>query len=269
MEAPLGSWSTCEQRFHCHNLYLPFTIREYYNPPIGWLVAHLVFHHFANFNFALERRMITELPGLEKLPGSQKHRLLDLTLAVAQYQTLVHPRGPHSYQEDLLAIDVIKPQLREHRLSAFYPMHERLPASTTFDIRITHIIGDTVLNSVTWLTGSKLSGMDLYDACIIIFHDGHDTYAVSSVRVLTGKSMFTYSNSETGRGIGQKVPKGAGNLGYGIEWLFWIPCGEAGWIVTQSDQMVCPWYAQGRGDDRCSGNEKTGFQRLPNQPGKC
>ena len=204
---------------------------------VVWLLARLVFHHFANFNFPPERRMITELPPLDTLGGPQKHRILDLALAVAQYQTLVHPRGAHSYQEDLLAVDVIKTQLKELKLSPFYAVHESLPASTTFDIWITHIIGDTALNSAAWLSDSKLGGMDLYDACIVLFHDGHDTYAVPSVRALSGKSIIAYSDSETGRGAGQKVPKGAGNLGWGIEWLFWIPCGESGWMVTQSDQM--------------------------------
>ncbi|KAJ7802497.1 hypothetical protein B0H14DRAFT_2892144 [Mycena olivaceomarginata] len=83
------------------------------------------------------------------------------------------------------------------------------------------VIGDTLLSSVMWITGSKITPMDLYDSCIVVFSlpktksAASRTIAVPAVR---------YSLAAT------FIPKGARNLGYGLTWWYWVPCGQGLWV---------------------------------------
>lgn len=203
-----------------------------------WLILRLVFHHFANFESLGRRRVITPMPPLSKLSDPLKHRLLDLGLGLARYQTLTHPRGAYSYYEDLLDIDKILALLAKTELGTYYIPSADMTGTTSIDLRITAIIGDTALSSVSWLHGSTMTGMDLYDTCVLFLQDGPNSYAIPTVRVLAGASLIKAPDVETGEVMGMKIPKGAWNIGYGIEWWYWIPCGRDGpWLVTHSEQM--------------------------------
>ncbi|KAJ7658176.1 hypothetical protein DFH06DRAFT_1407786 [Mycena polygramma] len=110
-------------------------------------------------------------------------------------------------------------------------IHCRLYISLLPPLDLTAVFGDTLLSSVMWVAGSKLTPMDLYDSCIAVLSlpklarnsVAGGSIAVPAVRVLSGPSHFP-ADSEYGPAA-SFVPKGAPNIGYGLSWWYWVPCG--------------------------------------------
>jgi hypothetical protein len=151
---------------------------------------------------------------------------------LAQSQAFVHPRGQRQYIEDTLSARQLGIIADGSEPATLYP----LPSadSTSVTLQLTAVIGDTLLSSVMWITGSKITPMDLYDSCIVVFSlpktksAASRTIAVPAVRVLSGRSELPV-DSEYSLGA-TFIPKGARNLGYGLTWWYWVPCGQGLWV---------------------------------------
>jgi hypothetical protein len=119
-----------------------------------------------------------------------KDHALGLIWALAGYQIHAHPRGSYCYLEDLESIEKIG-----HLLSVFRGKYRRtlaaLPSSHHLVTVVVHgMLGDTILSSATWLVGSTLSGMDVYDCVVVVLEVAGAVIAVPAVRVLTGTSLM-------------------------------------------------------------------------------
>jgi hypothetical protein len=100
---------------------------------------------------------------------------------------------------------------------------------------IVEIIGDTVLASGAWMAGSTLTGMDLYDSCLIVVDVRGTLMAIPAARVLAGLSMVR-SDIESSAG-GLIIPKGSMNSGETslLLWHYWVPCGAGLWLRLKTE----------------------------------
>lgn len=95
--------------------------------------------------------------------------------------------------------------------------------------------------------GSKLSGMDLYDSCIVVLNVRGATVSIPSARVLTDKPPqqgpsrgveFGMERFSPARGTPRGTPKGGGPNGEeNISWWYWIPCGHDVWLQMHTTDM--------------------------------
>lgn len=207
---------------------------------ILWLIARLVVYH------VIEGADDLRFPGLfgmewGNLPGWQKTRALRLLWALARYQMHMHPRGSYSYLEDQQSLDRVDSLLAT--LKAGY--RRRAPTlSGNFGaapVAIFGVLGDTVLASAAWLTGSSLLGMDVYDSVIVFMEISGAVMAVPAVRVLSGTSL----EGEIAKSMADpemlrprfRMSKGLPNAGTGIYWAYWIPCEDGRWLQLQTEDM--------------------------------
>lgn len=106
----------------------------------------------------------------------------------------VHPRGIYCYEEDLQKLDTV------HETKASYPLLPSDVDSGSCEINVVAVIWDTLLSSACWVFGSKLSGLDLYDSCVLILHIRGSTVAIPAARVLTDKPAAPKPDVEAGIG---------------------------------------------------------------------
>jgi hypothetical protein len=114
-----------------------------------------------------------------------------------------------------------------------------MTTDTTIDVTVSAMIGDHILSSAAWMNGSTLSGMDLYDTCIIFLQstESKSIIAVPCVRVLAQSCSLAPPRHDIETTIAPHfVPKGSSNVGYGVWWC-WIPCGKSLWLQIRSDDM--------------------------------
>lgn len=117
-----------------------------------------------------------------------------------------------------------------------YPLTADLLRTEKIQINVAEIIGDTTLSSACWILGSKLTGMDLYDSCILILNVNGNKIAVPSARVLTDKAALPKADTEAA--IGPVFPlRGNSNTGRDILWFYWIPCGDDRWLQVSTTDM--------------------------------
>ena len=159
-----------------------------------------------------------------------RSRVRNLVCALSKYQMHVHPRGLYCYEEDLQSID------KAYDTRTHYPITADQARSETLEIEVVEIIGDTALSSACWLFGSKLTGMELYDSCVLILSVNGNKIAVPSARVLTDKAALPKVDAETA--IGPVFPlRGNFNTGRDILWFCWIPCGDDRWLQASTTDM--------------------------------
>jgi len=98
------------------------------------------------------------------------------------------------------------------------------------------VIGDTYLSSAAWTFGSKLSGMALYDSCIVVLNVQGTTVSIPSARVLTD---IRPQPKDTESALEPMFPnRGGSNLGRSrITWWYWIPCSDGKWLQLHTDNM--------------------------------
>jgi hypothetical protein len=200
-----------------------------------WLGIRILVHHLADPANHMALRILIARPWAT-LPVQLKERVIDLTFALAKFQSLVHPRGQAQYAGDTFATsdftlvsDGIKPP-------NLYPLPDSNPSS--FPAEIKAVFGDTLLSSAMWIAGTNTTPMDLYDSCIVVFTIRQSNHAASprrsiavpAARVLSGVTNLTFDAEKS---MPTYIPKGAPNLGYGLIWWYWIPCRTGLWLQIQ------------------------------------
>ena len=203
-----------------------------------WLGIRSVFYHFAQGTDSILHYPISLGKNWNAIPMHFKDRIRRLALALSAYQIHVHPRGVYSYEEDLQPLHRVQNLQR-----CFVPTSEEREHGAV-ELSVTGIIGDTVLSSVCWILGSNFTGLQLYDACIIILDVKGTSTAIPCARVLSDKPP-PGPDMEIGmetkfppRGVEPRYPpKGGPNRGTAITWWYWIPCGENLWLQTHTTDM--------------------------------
>lgn len=125
-----------------------------------------------------------------------KERICNSAFALSKYQMHIHPRGLYSCEEDSQAVKSIENARTENSLA-----RAELDRGTVA-LHIRAVIRDTMLTSASWMFGRKLSGIDLYDSCIVILVLHGTSIAIPSARVLMdalppqrGRQKFARSQS--------------------------------------------------------------------------
>lgn len=196
---------------------------------VSWLALRSVFFHFAEgMDKAFHRPFIVR-KDWASLPWRFKVRIRHLLSALSRYQMHVHPRRLYCYKEDmqtLETIDNIRPDC---------PLDPSICVGDTVDLSISAVVGDTLLSSAAWMLGSKLSGMDLYDSCVVALTVDGKSAAIPSARVLSEPPIERPSDLELGTEV-QFVPRGSSNTGRSPVWWYWIPCGSDRWLQVHTEQ---------------------------------
>ncbi|KAF8152857.1 hypothetical protein K438DRAFT_1623021, partial [Mycena galopus ATCC 62051] len=196
-----------------------------------WLGLRILVYHVTDPADPMALRMLIAR-SWANLPKELKKRLFELICGLAQCQTFVHPRGRRQYIEDTFSSHQLGIILHGSDPATLYTLPSTRPSSVA--LQLTAVLGDTLLSSAMWITGSEITPMDLYDSCIVIFSlpksksVASRTIAVPAVRVLSRTSESPV-DSEYSLGA-TFIPKGAPNRGYGQTWWYWVPCGEGLWI---------------------------------------
>ena len=193
-----------------------------------WLFLRSVFFHFSEGTDKIFHHPIVIKKDWKELSLNHRTRIRHLVFALSRYQTHVHPRGSYCYTEDLQSVSRLDDVEYEFPLE---PMKE----GGVVKIYIDGVIGDTVLSSATWTFGAGISGMDLYDSCIVRLKIKGTTISIPSARVLTDtrpRNVDVEFGKETLR-----PPRGGSNTGQFIAWWYWIPCGNGRWLQMHTDGM--------------------------------
>lgn len=204
---------------------------------ILWLSLRSIFFHFARQTDDM-KHIVTPAITEKHRPTQLNFRLLGLSVAVSKHQVLNHPRGAYCYTEDAQDPTIIKNHLDEAHLE--FLDHLQLPHQTTVgstvEISVVAVIGDTLLSSVAWLMGSPLTGMDLYDCCILVLRSSDKTLLIPACRVLSGRIDTDPDIDPELTMPSSFLPKGVSNSGTDISWRYWIPCGGNKWVCYST-----PW----------------------------
>lgn len=196
----------------------------------AWLALRSVFYHFAEGTDRVFHHPILLRKDWKVLSIELRSRVRNLVCALSKYQMHVHPRGLYCYEEDLQSME------KAYDLRTEYPLTAGLVSNEKIQINIAEIIGDTTLSSACWLFGSKLTGMELYDSCVLVLNVNGNTVAIPSARVLTDKAALPKVDAEAA--IGPVFPlRGNSNTGRDILWFYWIPCGDDRWLQLSTTDM--------------------------------
>jgi len=219
---------------------------------VAWLGCRILAYYFTESMEPMADRMMVGHQW-QDLDVLMKTRVLNLTLAAAQYQTHVHPRGIESYVDDSFSAQHIRNLLsvpQELQMSYELPRDFDPSKSSSIEIEITATIGDTVLSSAMWMVGSDMSPMDMYDCCLVFFSfppppspssrslglpPARSTFAIPAARV--AYDIGESNRPDTEKHIPLFVPRGT-STGYVQAWLYWIPCGPNRWLQVQSKNMT-------------------------------
>jgi len=212
---------------------------------ILWLLIRIFVYHFADSADPLARRMLVERSPTH-LPVYMKERVVNLTFALAKYQIRTHPRGEPAYLEESSSSYELVSMFVRTPPEMLHPLSSGQAALSSLEVEVIAVVGDTMLSSVAWMSGSKLSPMDLYDSCIVLFAVSPTstatvksrTLAIPAVRVLSGPVELSrpLDLEMSGGAVPQFVPKGSSNLGYGLVWWYWIPCESGMWLQIRSGE---------------------------------
>jgi hypothetical protein len=205
-----------------------------------WLLLRLLFHHFADVKYPISHRILPTPTAWANMDYSMKERAIDLTMGLAQYQTHIHPRGAYAYEEDLFTTALLRSLFSQvqYCLHSEFALGQYSITEATFDVTVIAVVGDHILTSAAWMHGSALSGMDLYDSCVVFLQTKSSTIAVTSAHVLSQ----SYSAVPLKHDIEHTLepcflPRSSPNTGQGLTWWYWIPCGSGLWLQLPSDDM--------------------------------
>ncbi|KAF8345103.1 hypothetical protein F5887DRAFT_917629 [Amanita rubescens] len=225
---------------------------------VAWLACRILTYYFTeSMPEPMADRMMVGRQW-QDLDVLMRTRVLNLTLAVAQYQIHVHTRGIESYTDDSFSTLHIMNLLSEPQklqMSCELPCHFDQSKSSSIEIEITAMIGDTVLSSAMWMIGSDVSPMDTYDSCLVFFHFppppplpsspylgpplAPSTFAIPAARV--GHSMGEFMKPDAEKSTPVFVPRGtvvAPSARTQTWWRIWIPCGPNRWLQIQSKNQT-------------------------------
>lgn len=199
-----------------------------------WMILRSAYFHLLQVPNTARNPLLIELD-IGQMDFSKRKRTLDLANAVSTYQIHVHPRGSYAYDDDVASfgfvcndfLDPLKAAKSELNIDGI---------SDEKTIVFKGVVGDTLLASLAWFYGSKLTGPDLYDSCIVIIKLANTIQAIPSARVLCAISRVQ-ADVESGR-VPKNVPKGSFNWGRGtVKWVYWIPCSDGHWLQACSDDL--------------------------------
>lgn len=100
----------------------------------------------------------------------------------------------------------------------------------TVEVSVAAVIGDILLSSVAWLMGSPLTGMDLYDCCILVIQASGQIMLIPACRVLSSRFEPEHAPDPELTVPSQFHPKGSSNDRKNISWRYWILCGVNKWL---------------------------------------
>lgn len=203
-----------------------------------WLAVRSVFYHFADGLDSVSNYSISLEKDWKSVSIHLKTRIRRLALALSAYQIHLHPRGIYSYEEDSQSLGSVE------NLQTVFELTSEAAERETTEIFVTAVIGDTLLSSACWILGSELTGLQLYDSCVIVLNIKGTSVAIPCARVLSDKPP-PGPDIENGmeikfppRGIEPRYPvKGGEKTDTEITWWYWIPCGGNLWLQTHSTDM--------------------------------
>lgn len=202
-----------------------------------WLIARSAYFHLSQEDRAMTNALLTQVT-LQTMSQDARRRVLDLILALSTYQVHSHARGTYSYEDDLSIskdLEVLSPLIRQCLQPHVDITLLGRDASIT-DVSFVAVIGDTLLSSASWLYGSKATGMDLYDSCIVIIRIAGTSLAIPSARVICVKSR-DWSTVEEGQ-LPLNPPRGTFRWGPDtVKWVYWIPCSDGRWLQACTEKL--------------------------------
>jgi hypothetical protein len=201
---------------------------------ILWLTLRSVFFHFADGSDKIFNHPSLTVRYYESLSPEYRARVLDLVFALSLYQMRVHPRGEYAYVDGLQTIDALETVLTEISLQDVGLVQQ----SGKFKVKIEGVIGDTMLSSAAWTFGSNLTGMDLYDSCIVILNIRDRKVSVPSARIITDVRPDMAKDVEAPLEIKFPVRGGSNSGGPTVHWNYWIPCSGGDWLHVRT-QGLC------------------------------
>lgn len=208
----------------------------------AWLVSRYIFWHFAVKTDGRPNPVV-----LQK--GSHKRfRLLSLAGGISRYLAQIHARTSQSYLQDLHDSRDIAAHVRSARPilnwrdglcndSTVRQALSTINKTATVDVDVVAVIGDTMLAGISWVHGSGMSCLDLYDSCLLMFKIGLRTFLVPSARVLSGNAAaikLPPKDAEAGMSplfIDKLGPCRSENNG----WVYWIPLDSKSWLYIICD----------------------------------
>lgn len=213
-----------------------------------WMLARMTLHYLADFEDPHGHRTFAEKME-ERRPLSWKHRVLRLTISVAKYQTLLHPRTEMAYKNDCYSIEELS-HFTQNSIKNLFPLTSRQENADVVNVNVFRIVGDTLLSSAAWITGSKLGPMEIYDCCIITFSMPTDIDDRPTLVSIPAARVYSYespsSGGEDNTGIREYVPKGASNIGIGMYWWYFIPATAEKWLVLRRAAELGKGKCEGR-----------------------
>ena len=222
---------------------------------LTWVVFRILISYLADLQEQMANRIMVP-HSWEDLEPSMKARVFGLILAVAKYQIHVHPRGAYAYGDDSFSPWQVTSLLGDSsklRTSYTLPGTFKPINSSTIEVEIVAVIGDTVLSSASWMLGSTVTAMDLYDSCIVVLslppsassssipglYSSHQTIAIPAVRVLSGLPAQEVVYADKEKWTPAFVPRGDGSRYAGISrtWWYWIPCDSKRWLQIRGADL--------------------------------
>ncbi|KAK5014204.1 hypothetical protein LTR16_003957, partial [Cryomyces antarcticus] len=202
-----------------------------------WLICRSVFFYFAE-ETADMKHAITAVGNANSKPPHVMTRLQNLTYALSKYQMLAHPRGPWCYAQDIQSTSSIKSVFEATDGKLHELVDEQFEAEQGVELTVLAVVGDTLLSSAAWMRGCPLTGMDLYDSCIVCLKVAGETKLIPSARVLSGPPKeVAPKDVETGVAPAF-VAIGGTNDGINISWVYWIPYEGNRWLHFRTEDGV-------------------------------
>ncbi|TKA81155.1 hypothetical protein B0A49_02004 [Cryomyces minteri] len=202
-----------------------------------WLICRSVFFYFAE-ETADMKHAITAVGNANSKPPHVTTRLQNLTYALSKYQMLAHPRGPWCYAQDIQSTSSIKSVFEATDKKLHKSVDQQVEAEQGVEVSILAVIGDTLLSSAAWMRGYPLTGMDLYDSCIVCLKVAGETKLIPSARVLSGPPKEV-APKDVEIGVAPAfVAIGGTNDGTNISWVYWIPYEGNRWLHFRTEDGV-------------------------------
>lgn len=207
-------------------------ITEWIGFQLVWLVLRSAFYHWAEGTNRVTHNPILLQKPWKDLDPDLRARVRGLVQALSLYQMHVHPRCLYCYEEDARTIN------NGYALMPEFPLSEAEGScSEPVTVFISAVIGDTLLSSACFITGSDVATLDLYDTCVVIVKIKDAEIAIPAARVVTAPPPARVADVETASEL-LTAPRGSTNLGKRfLTWWYWIPCGEDLWLELQTTDM--------------------------------
>lgn len=223
---------------------------------LAWLACRVLTFYFTDSIEPMADRMMIGRQ-LQDLDASMKTRVLNLTLAAAQYQVYAHSRSIDSYGDDSFSPQYIISLLGEPQtlqMSCELPRNFDPSKSSSIEVEIVAVIGDAALLTALWMVGSDVPSVDMYDSCLVFLsfpqpppsssllplgpQPAPSRFAIPAARVVS-RAGREFDRPDSEKYIPIFVPRGTGpKSGYIETWWYWIPCGPNRWLQIRSKNLT-------------------------------